>query len=250
MWSFSSTKYRYPLDPFDRIWDADRSFTPFHVATGFKMQLSFNQSSLVEKPPSAVLQTGRVLARRNMLTYNLPLDALGDYYVILYFAGILPVFPSFDVIINGELVKSNYTINSSETSALYVTRKAIRSLNITLKSISFYPQINAFEVYKMVDIPSDASSTTGCSPICLTLNFILILAISTNYSLFHLIILLLNLNTSISTSGYSAIHRIGSWMARWSMPSFTVGENWLRRKPCYIIVCAVNSLPFLLFSMY
>ncbi|XP_027336802.1 probable LRR receptor-like serine/threonine-protein kinase At5g48740 [Abrus precatorius] len=151
---------RYPLDPFDRIWDADRSFTPFHVATGFKIQLSFNQSSLVEEPPAVVLQTGRVLARRNMLTYNLPLDTFGDYYVILYFAGILPVFPSFDVFINGELVKSNYTINSSETSALYITRKGISSLNITLKSISFYPQINAFEVYNMVDIPSDASSTT------------------------------------------------------------------------------------------
>ncbi|KAK7349999.1 hypothetical protein VNO77_08000 [Canavalia gladiata] len=151
---------RYPLDPFDRIWDSDRSFTPFHVASGLKIQLSFNQSSLVEEPPAAVLQTGRVLARTNMLTYNLPLDTLGDYYIILYFAGILPVFPSFDVIINGELVKSNYTINSSETSALYVTRKGIRILNITLKSISFYPQINAFEVYKMVDIPSDASSTT------------------------------------------------------------------------------------------
>ncbi|TKY68624.1 LRR receptor serine/threonine-protein kinase [Spatholobus suberectus] len=156
----SNDSIRYPLDPFDRIWNADRSFTPFHVATRFKIQLSFNQSSLVEEPPAAVLQTGRVLARRNMLTYNLPLDTLGDYYIILYFAPILPVFPSFDVFINGELVKSNYTINSSETSALYITRKGIGSLNITLKSISFYPQINAFEVYQMVDIPSDASSTT------------------------------------------------------------------------------------------
>ncbi|XP_017440844.1 probable LRR receptor-like serine/threonine-protein kinase At5g48740 isoform X1 [Vigna angularis] len=156
----SKDSIRYPLDPFDRIWDADRSFTPFHVAIGFKIQLSFRQSSLVEEPPVVVLQTGRVLARSNTLTYNLPLDALGDYYIILYFAGILPVFPSFDVLINGELVKSNYKINGSETSALYITRKGIGSLNITLKSISFYPQINAFEVYKMVDIPNDASSTT------------------------------------------------------------------------------------------
>ncbi|RDY10601.1 putative LRR receptor-like serine/threonine-protein kinase, partial [Mucuna pruriens] len=157
---YSNDSIRYPLDQYDRIWDADRSFTPFHVATGFKIQLSFNQSSLVEEPPAAVLQTGRVLARRDTLTYNLPLDALGDYYIILYFAGILPVFPSFDVFINEEVVKSNYTINSSETSALYVTQKGIGRLNITLKSISFYPQINAFEVYNMVDIPSDASSTT------------------------------------------------------------------------------------------
>ncbi|KAL2319246.1 hypothetical protein Fmac_028215 [Flemingia macrophylla] len=156
----SNESLRYPLDPFDRIWDADRSFTPFHVATGFKIQLSFNKSSPVEEPPVAVLQTGRVLARRNTLTYNLPLDTLGDYYIILYFAGILPVFPSFDIIINGEIVKSNYTIKSSETSALYVTQKGIESLNLTLKSISFYPQINALEVYKMVGIPSATSSTT------------------------------------------------------------------------------------------
>ncbi|KAI9108098.1 hypothetical protein K1719_020971 [Acacia pycnantha] len=151
---------RYPLDPYDRIWEADRSFTPFHVATGFKIQLTFNQSGLMEKPPAAVLQTGRVLARRNLLTYNLPLDAFGDYYIILYFAGILPVFPSFDVFINGDIIKSNYKINSSEISAIYVTQKGISSLNITLKSISFYPQINAFEVYQMVDIPPEVSSTT------------------------------------------------------------------------------------------
>ena len=148
------------MDPYDRIWDADRSFTLFHVATGFKIQLSFNQS-VPEAPPAAVLQSGRVLARRNALTYNLPLDALGDYYIILYFAGILPVFPSFDVFINGDAVKSNYTVRNSEISALYITRKAISSLNITLKSISSYPQINAFEVYEMVDIPPEASSTTG-----------------------------------------------------------------------------------------
>ncbi|XP_057458612.1 probable LRR receptor-like serine/threonine-protein kinase At5g48740 isoform X2 [Lotus japonicus] len=151
---------RYPLDPFDRIWDADRNFTPHHLATGFKIQLSFDQFSLVEEPPEAILQTGRVLARKNIMTYNLPLDTSGDYYIILYFAGILPVFSSFDVLINGDLMKSNYTIKSSEISALYVTRKGLSSLNITLKGVDFYPQINAFEVYKMVEVPPDASSTT------------------------------------------------------------------------------------------
>jgi hypothetical protein len=149
------------MDPYDRIWNGDRSFIPFHATTGFKIQSRFNQSNIVEKPPVSVLQTGRVLARRNMLAYNLPLEGLGDYYIILYFAGILPVFPSFDVFVNGDLVKSNYTIKMSETSVLYVTRKGISTLNITLRSINFYPQINAFEVYNMVDIPPEASSTTG-----------------------------------------------------------------------------------------
>lgn len=157
-------KYRYPMDPYDRIWNADKSFTPFHVSTGFKIQSNLNQSNIMEEPPATALQTARVLARRNTLAYNLPLDGVGDYYIILYFAGIFPVFSSFDVYINGDLAKSNYTIRSSEISALYVTRKGISSLNITLRSVSFYPQINAFEVYNMVDIPSETSSTTGASP--------------------------------------------------------------------------------------
>jgi len=109
------------------------------------------------------------------MAYNLPLEGLGDYYIILYFAGILPVFPSFDVFINGDLVKSNFTIKRSEISALYVTRKRINSLNITLRSIDFYPQINAFEVYNMVDIPPEASSTTGASlPYLLNMHFVFI----------------------------------------------------------------------------
>ncbi|XP_050252880.1 probable LRR receptor-like serine/threonine-protein kinase At5g48740 [Quercus robur] len=48
----------------------------------------------------------------------------------------------------------------SEVGALYCTRKGIKSLNITLKSITYYPQIHAIEVYEIVDIPLEASSTT------------------------------------------------------------------------------------------
>lgn len=156
------SKNRYPSDPYDRIWDSDEDFTPFRVSTGFKIQLSFNGSgSLKESPPVAILQTARVLARREVMTYNLPIDALGDYYIILYFAGILPVFPTFDVMINGDVVQSNYTVKTSEVSALYFTRKEVKSLNITLKSGSFYPQVNGIEVYEIIDIPSEVSSTTG-----------------------------------------------------------------------------------------
>ncbi|XP_062020434.1 probable LRR receptor-like serine/threonine-protein kinase At5g48740 [Rosa rugosa] len=153
---------RYPLDPYDRIWDADQSFAPFHVSTGFKTQLiTFNFLGLKESLPADILQTARVLARRDALTYNLSLDTLADYYIVLYFAGILPVFPSFDILINGDVAQSNYTVRSSEVSALYFTQRGIKSLNITLKSISFYPQINAIEVYEILDIPEEASSTTG-----------------------------------------------------------------------------------------
>lgn len=154
------------MDPYDRIWDADQDYTPFRVSTGFNVLLSFNLSSLVGSP-LAVLRTARVLARRDVLTYNLPLDTLGDYYIILYFAGILPVSPSFDVLINGDVVQSNYDIKMSEASVLRFTRKGIKSLNVTLKRISFYPQINAIEVYEILDIPLEASSTTGLIPFLL-----------------------------------------------------------------------------------
>lgn len=162
LWSLVCLKFRYPLDPYDRIWDADQSFAPFHVSTGFEIQLvSFNASSLKEDLPADILQTARVLARRDVLTYNLSLDTLADYYIVLYFAGILPVFPSFDILINGYVAQSNYTVRSSEVGALYFTQRGIKSLNITLKSISFYPQVNAIEVYEILDIPEEASSTTG-----------------------------------------------------------------------------------------
>lgn len=149
------------MDPYDRIWDNDQNFMPLHLSTGFTIQRSLDLSSLREAPPAAVLQSARVLARRNVLTYNLPLDTLGDYSIFLYFAGILPVSPTFDVFINGDVVKSNYTVKISNVSALYITQKGIKSLNLTLKSITYYPQINAIEVYEIVDIPPEASSTTG-----------------------------------------------------------------------------------------
>ncbi|KAG5252191.1 LRR receptor serine/threonine-protein kinase [Salix suchowensis] len=124
---------RYPLDPYDRIWDADQSYTPFHVSSGFDVLLGFNLSAVTESPPPAVLQTARILARTDVLTYNLPLM---------------------------HVVRSDYHVKMSEASALHLTQKGIENLNITLKSISFYPQINAIEVYEIVDIPLEASSTT------------------------------------------------------------------------------------------
>ncbi|KAJ0054598.1 hypothetical protein Pint_01555 [Pistacia integerrima] len=157
---YTNGSVRYPLDPYDRIWDADKNFVPFHVSTGFNTQASFSFSSIQESPPVAVLQTARVLARRDVLTYNFTLDTLGDYFIVLYFAGIIPVSPTFNVLINGDVAKSNYTVRSSEAGALYFTWKAIKTLNITIKRISFYPLVNALEVYEIVDIPLEVSSTT------------------------------------------------------------------------------------------
>ena len=96
----------------------------------------------------------------NLLFYNLPLNTLANYYIVLYFAGIVPVSHSFDLLINGDVVQSNYTLNMPEVSSLYFTGKGFKSLNVTLKSITYYP-INAIEVYEIVDIPMEVSSTTG-----------------------------------------------------------------------------------------
>ncbi|KAK4366194.1 hypothetical protein RND71_014074 [Anisodus tanguticus] len=151
---------RYPIDQYDRIWDADEDFSPFHVSSGFDIQANFNMSVLKESPPAAVLQTGRILARWNDMTYNFPIDHQGDYHIVLYFSGILPVSPSFDVLINRDIVRSNYTVNRWEVSSLLFTMKGIESLNITLKTVHYYPFINALEVYEILDIPLETSSTT------------------------------------------------------------------------------------------
>ncbi|XP_019188563.1 PREDICTED: probable LRR receptor-like serine/threonine-protein kinase At5g48740 isoform X2 [Ipomoea nil] len=157
---------RYPVDEFDRIWDADEDFSPFHVSSGVDVQTNFNNMSVViERPPPAVLETARVLARWRDMTYTFPLDhhlggLQGDYYVVLYFAGILPVPPTFDVLINGDVFQSNYTVSRWEVASLAFTLRGTKSLNVTLKTISYYPLLNALEVYEILDIPWETSSTT------------------------------------------------------------------------------------------
>ncbi|XP_075489851.1 putative LRR receptor-like serine/threonine-protein kinase At5g48740 [Primulina tabacum] len=157
---YSDGSLRYPFDQYDRIWDADEDFSPYHVSSGFDVQSSFNLSSIKESPPTVVLQTGRVLARWNNLVYKLPLDNKGDYHVVLYFAGILPVSPTFNVLINGEVIRSNYTVSRWEVDNMFFTVKGIKNLNITLKAINYYPLVNALEVYQILDIPSEVSTTT------------------------------------------------------------------------------------------
>ncbi|XP_039027371.1 probable LRR receptor-like serine/threonine-protein kinase At5g48740 [Hibiscus syriacus] len=157
---YTNGSLRYPEDPFDRVWDADQGYSPFHVSPGFHIPLGLNLTSLKESPPLDVLQTARVLAREDVLHYNLPLDMFGDYYIVLHFADILPVSASFDILINGVVQQSEFTIMTSEASTRYFTQKGITSLDIALKRIKFYPQISAVEVYEIVDIPPEASSTT------------------------------------------------------------------------------------------
>ncbi|MQL97367.1 hypothetical protein Taro_030061 [Colocasia esculenta] len=130
------------------------------VDASFNIELPLNISGLKESPPLSVLQTGRILARKSILTYYFPLDKMGDYYVVLYFAGILPVFSVFDIIINGALVTSNCTVKRKEANTVFHLAVNVNDLNITLRNVSFYPQISALEIYEAVEIPLECSSTT------------------------------------------------------------------------------------------
>ncbi|XP_013644334.2 probable LRR receptor-like serine/threonine-protein kinase At5g48740 isoform X2 [Brassica napus] len=157
---YTNGTIRYPSDPFDRIWDPDQSFAPFHTSWNFNRLARLSSFNITETPPDTVLQTARILARKEILSYTLSLDTLGGYYIILYFAGILSLSPSFSVTINNEVKQSEYTVTSSEASALYFTQKRISELNITFEKFKFNPQVNALEVFQILQIPPEASSTT------------------------------------------------------------------------------------------
>ncbi|KAL0737870.1 hypothetical protein Bca4012_014080 [Brassica carinata] len=158
---YTNGTIRYPSDPFDRIWDPDQRFTPFHTSWNFNRLTRLSSFNITEIPPDTVLQTARVLARKDRLSYILSLDTLGDYYIILYFAGIFSLSPSFSVTINNEVKQSDYTVTSSEASTLHFYQKRISKLNITFEKIKFNPQVNALEVYEILQVPPEASSTTA-----------------------------------------------------------------------------------------
>lgn len=157
---YTNGSLRYPLDQYDRVWDADEDFSPSHLSMALYTKYDLNTSSINEVPPMVVVQTARLLERRNLLTYDLPLDELGSYYVVLYFAGIVPVSSRFDILANGGIIQSNYSVISRNSTVFYFTMEQIRGLNITLQNISFFPLINAIEVFEIVDIPPETSSTT------------------------------------------------------------------------------------------
>ncbi|XP_057534815.1 probable LRR receptor-like serine/threonine-protein kinase At5g48740 [Amaranthus tricolor] len=157
---YTNGSLRYPSDKFDRVWDSDKDFSPAHLSTALHTNLGLNTALMNEEPPMAVMQTARLLERRKLLTYNLALDQLGNYYIVLYFAGVVPVSSKFNISANGALIRSNYAVISRKASVCYFTMEKINGLNITLQNISFYPLINAIEVFQIGDIPQETSSTT------------------------------------------------------------------------------------------
>ncbi|ONK77646.1 uncharacterized protein A4U43_C02F8980 [Asparagus officinalis] len=151
---------RYPFDYYDRIWDVDQNFWPTRLSTEFKIPVQLELSGVKESPPVEVLQTARVLVRRDTLTYYFSLEKSGDYYVVLHFAGITPVSPTFDVLINDNSVSSNYSVKHGEASSILYSVKGIDSLRIMFRNVSFYPQVNAIEIYEAIGIPLECSTTT------------------------------------------------------------------------------------------
>ncbi|KAK1289797.1 putative LRR receptor-like serine/threonine-protein kinase [Acorus calamus] len=156
---YSNGSLRYPVDPYDRIWDPDQNYSPAHLSAGFNIPIQLDVLELKESPPVSVLQSARVLARKNILSYDFSVSSLGDYYIVMYFAGTLPVSSTFDVLVNREVVRSNYQVKNMEASAVFISRNRIDTLNITLRNISYYPQVNAIEIYEIIEIPMESSAT-------------------------------------------------------------------------------------------
>ncbi|KAL0924477.1 hypothetical protein M5K25_005308 [Dendrobium thyrsiflorum] len=151
---------RYPFDYYDRIWDEDQKFHPSRLSGAFYIPLAVKFSWLKENPPLAVLQTARVLARRNVLSYRFPLEKLGNYYVVIYFAGVLPVSSIFDVLVNDNVVNSDYHVRHAEVSSIVYLAKAVDKVKVSFRNVSFYPQVNGIEIYEVVKIPPECSATT------------------------------------------------------------------------------------------
>jgi Malectin-like domain len=143
------------------MWDRDQKFSPPHFTVGFKIQKFVDASSINERPPVSVLQTARVLARKSTMSYNFPLGKLGSYYMILYFAGIIPVSSTFDILINEQVVSSGYTVKHGQATCLSFTVKMVDRMSVTFQNISFYPQVNAIEIYEVVNMPPECSAATG-----------------------------------------------------------------------------------------
>ncbi|XP_020597225.1 LOW QUALITY PROTEIN: probable LRR receptor-like serine/threonine-protein kinase At5g48740 [Phalaenopsis equestris] len=151
---------RYPFDYYDRIWDEDQKFHPSRLSGAFYMPLPLKISGLKENPPLVVLQTARVLARRNVLNYRFPLEKLGNYYLVIYFAGVMPVSSSFDVLVNGDVVSSDYHVRHAEVSSVVYLAKNIERLKLSFRNVSFYPQVNGIEIYEVLNIPPECPATT------------------------------------------------------------------------------------------
>lgn len=143
------------------MWDPDQKFSPSHLTVGSKIQKQVNASSINERPPVSILQTARVLARKSIMNYNFRLGKVGSYYMILYFAGIIPVSSTFDILINKNVVSSAYTVKLGQASSLSFTVKMVDRMYVSFQNISFYPQVNAIEIYEIVNMPPECSAATG-----------------------------------------------------------------------------------------
>ncbi|GLJ07608.1 hypothetical protein SUGI_0070710 [Cryptomeria japonica] len=157
---YTTKMLRYPADSYDRIWDVDQNFAPRHLSKGFDIPVNINSSGIPESPPDAVLQSARILVRTQNLFYNFHLSEKANYFVIAYFTKIVAVYSTFDVLLNGDIIKSNFTLQRGEAGrVLNSTHDSTTEINITIHNVSFHPQINALEVYQIADIPLGSSQS-------------------------------------------------------------------------------------------
>lgn len=150
--------FRYPDDPFDRIWIPKLRPEPTTYSTSFTTNISDNNAKVTV--PLQVLQTA--LTDPNRLTFlHTDLDS-GDYNytLILYFLELNDSVKSsgqrvFDILINNERKKEKFDILAQGFNyaklALNVTANG--SLNLTLVNVLngsvFGPICNAYEILQV-----------------------------------------------------------------------------------------------------
>lgn len=164
--------FRYPDDPFDRIWESDslkKANYLVDVAAGTE-KVSTNMSIDVnrdERPPVKVMQTA-VVGRNGTLTYRLNLDGFPGFgWAFSYFAEIEDLGPTgtrkFRLHIPGMPEYSKPSVNIQENAQGRYRLYEPGFTNITLPFVLSFafmktsdstmgPMLNAMEIYKYLQI--------------------------------------------------------------------------------------------------
>ncbi|XP_073007911.1 putative leucine-rich repeat receptor-like serine/threonine-protein kinase At2g19230 [Typha latifolia] len=151
---------RYPDDPYDRIWEP--MDITLDVLTTDKA-VEHNKTEDEYEVPSAVLQTASVSAGVNDgIGFYWDSNSESSYYAVLHFSE-LELLPendvrAFDVYLDRQSVSTDYTPTYLEGSAVAIPNVGFAfSLNASRRATR-PPILNAFEIYSMETISSDATN--------------------------------------------------------------------------------------------
>lgn len=164
--------FRYPDDPFDRIWESDlvrRANYLVDVAPGTE-RISTTKPIFVstnEEPPQRVMQTA-VVGKNGSLTYRIDLeDFPGNAWGVSYFAEIEDLTPNqtrkFKLVIPGKPEFSKPTVDVEENAQGKYRLYEPGYTNIPLPFVFSFgfkktndssegPILNAMEIYKYIEI--------------------------------------------------------------------------------------------------